>query len=127
MRGLILVGLTVLTLSPAKAEVDHDSAGYIFPHCKADKPLSDGDAYLGGLCDGIIKTIADLSGVVCANGVSLDEETRVVIKYISERPKIALDFPFVTLATMALTDAWPCTPEGAKGERAHSRRGPHLR
>lgn len=127
MRGLVLVGLTVLTLSPAKAEVDHDSAGYMLPHCKADKPPSDGDEYLSGLCDGIVKTIADLSGVVCANGAGLDEETRVVIKYISERPKIALEFPFATLATMALTDAWPCTPEGAKGDGPRSRRGARLR
>lgn len=127
MRLLILVGLTMLVISQAQAEVDHDSANYIFPHCSVDKPPSDADRYLSGLCDGIIKTIADLSGVVCASGATLDQETRVVIKYISARPKMVMDLPFATLATFALTDAWPCQLEGANGERERSTRGTRRR
>jgi hypothetical protein len=127
MRLLILVALMTLVVSQARAEIDHDSANYIFPHCTVDQPPSDGDRYLSGLCDGIIKTIADLSGVVCASGATLDQETRVVIKYVSARPKMVMDLPFATLATLALTDAWPCKPEGANGERERSTRGARRR
>jgi hypothetical protein len=127
MRLLLLVGLMTLGVSQAQAEIDHDSANYIFPHCTVDNPPADGDRYLSGLCDGIIKTIADLSGVVCASGATLDQETRVVIKYVSARPKMVMDLPFATLATLALTDAWPCNPEGASGERERSTRGARRR
>jgi hypothetical protein len=125
MRFLILVGLTTLVVAQAhaQAEVDHDSANYIFPHCSVDEPPADGDRYLSGLCGGIIKTIADLSGVVCASGATLDQETRVVIKYVSARPKMVMDLPFATLATLALTDAWPCKADDAHGERERPTRG----
>ena len=107
-----------MNLSLASAQDNYDTAKALsaaknMPACKEQQTAS---KWLQGTCVGQMEMIYLLAfsnnlgpnAKFCPpDGATIDQTTKVVIKYIDERPE-QLHQPFVLLAIDALRKAWPC-------------------
>ena len=123
-RWLILVA-ALLAVMPAQAQTESividpskpaapttpsdQSANYILPYCE-DQAQQD---YRSGVCVGLIYAVVV---VLTANkhacvpkGAAESQGRSVVVRYISARPE-RMHEPFLSLASEAIRDAWPCKP-----------------
>src|SRR5215469_1021853 len=96
IRGLILVAV-LLAATPAHAQSSvptapgyRQSANRFLPYCQlSDEDPPDGDYLLRGFCVGVIYALVNVlrpPAVCVPAGVTADQATRVVVKYISARP-----------------------------------------
>ena len=87
------------------------SANQMMKGCRAFIATTTSDAFLSGICVGIVATLAILeeaaTGVCKPEEVTGDRQVRVVAAYIDARPN-RLHEDFRVLALEALQDAWPC-------------------
>ena len=127
IMGALVLGLVAVTPAHAQMSVvpkdtskpppetapSLQSANYILPFCVGDQEVPPNRNYaMQGYCEGIIYALgmALWNRNVCApQGVIVDQERRVVVRYISARPERMHEY-FVYLAAEALMDAWPCKP-----------------
>ena len=109
-RWLIVVA-ALLAVTPARAEIDVESANFLLPYCvfPGQVPLHNDRAQMK-FCWGLVHGMA--SELRCLPPeVTLGQEVRVVVQYITARPQ-RMHEPFVILADEALRTAWCKPPPG---------------
>jgi hypothetical protein len=116
--ALVAVALITLIVGAVNAQ-DNKSANYILPGCRHVAPMASG--YVGsadlnfkaGICVGQVSAIAVAAPLLrediwcIPDSVTRGQMVQVVIRWIEERPN-RMQEPFVTLAMLALMDAWAC-------------------
>jgi len=123
MTKWLMVVAALLAVTPAQAQTESividpskpaapttpsdQSANYTLPYCE-DQAQQD---YRRGLCVGAIYALVV---VLVANqyacvpeGAAESQGRSVVVRYISARPE-RMHEPFLSLASEAIRDAWPC-------------------
>lgn len=117
IRGLVLV-LALVAGTPANAQSSvptapgyRQSANRFLPYCQlSDEAPPDGDYLSRGFCQGVIYSLVNVLRPPAAcvpPGITMDQATRVVVKYISTKPE-RMHERFIALAEEAIKDAWPC-------------------
>jgi|SRR5579871_4418781 len=105
----------------ATTQEDTDSAGFLMPYCKLAPAQAGNNAFLAGRCAGLIQGIADTLAMMkeadgdkpaplCMDrpkGLNADAAVKVVTRYGDAHPD-QLRAPFMVIAALALTEAWPC-------------------
>jgi hypothetical protein len=115
MKAIITTALMALTVSTASAEPDYFSANYVLPGCKKNvaeggRSTADEYSHIMGFCLGVIYALGPRVWAGCVNapnGLTLQQEARVVVRYIEARPERMHEL-FMNLAAEALLNAWPC-------------------
>jgi hypothetical protein len=107
-----LCRLTIIAcLVPARAEAQQDtaSANAMMPACRSSLNQDDNRLMFNqGVCIGSVRTLIFALPDLCApREVSVAQATRVVVKYIDDRPE-RMHERFLPLAAEALAAAWPC-------------------
>ena len=96
---------------PAGKVLTEQTANYLLPNCE-DQALQD---FRRGWCVGVIYALVGVlieSKYICVpDGATESQARRVVVRYISARPE-RMHEPFLSLASEAIRDAWPCKPPG---------------
>ena len=113
VKHLIAIALLLVSLMPARAQVDEHSANYWLPYCQAVLDIrgfySPASVLVQARC---LQRIADLlySNLnICVPHDALSGEAiRLVIAYIQARPE-RMQEDFMDLANEALQHAWPCS------------------
>jgi hypothetical protein len=111
---IIIVAVTLGLSTASKAEEDIYSANFMLEACKENPKES---VFLRGVCAGQLQSIVLLASVgmlesgnakICPPPqVTLGQAKKVVIKYIEQQPE-DMHQPFLLLAIVALSKAWPC-------------------
>ena len=113
---LLLAGYVlalVVSLTPASAEEDTSSAGWVMPGCRAflSPPIPPQHAVKAGFCLGLTEGVWDTGyaeGWICSPSEIVGREAlRVVVQYVEARPA-RINERFTVLASEALRAAWPC-------------------
>jgi hypothetical protein len=128
MRGVTCGVLIALTATAVARSDDLENADFLLPFCRLapDRPGStEMAAVLYGQCIGLVQGAAGMLALInaiqgskldprlCLNvpkGASIEQAIEVVVKYGEAHPE-QMHAPFLTLATLALTDAWRCRSE----------------
>jgi Rap1a immunity proteins len=105
-RIVVIAGM-MLVLETAQAAEDLRSANNIMRGCY-ESLRENNLTYMAGVCDGLVEALTVYGPGVCAPvGVTGEQATRVVVKYIQDRPG-RLHEPFIKLALEGLRTIWPC-------------------
>jgi hypothetical protein len=125
MRGVACAVLIALTAAAAARGDDLENADFLLPFCRPapDQPgRTEMAAVLYGQCIGFVQGVAGTLALIKAiqgnkldpklcldapKGASIEQAIEVVVKYGEMHPE-HMHGPFLTLATLALTDAWRC-------------------
>lgn len=115
--SMLAVACVALLVVPGLPQDRPFSANKVMKGCSAfvaktkwEREGSQDDAFLSGICIGVVSTLADLeqkaTGVCKPEEVTGEQQVRVVA-YIDARPN-RLHEDFRALTWEALRDAWPC-------------------
>jgi hypothetical protein len=125
MRGVACGVLIALTATAVARGDDMENADFLLPYCKLAPGQPGGTemaAVFYGQCTGLVQGVAGTLALIkviqgkmldprlclnVPNGVSIEQAIEIVVKYGKAHPE-QTHRPFLTLATMALTDAWGC-------------------
>jgi hypothetical protein len=118
--GLTAYGLFLLTAQPAIAGTDIQTANFLLPGCRyvlskggpiAINPGEEILAYQGGICYGVVSTVAMISrgsDQVCTPaGMTVNQATAVTVRYAEKIPG-RWNEPLAALAIEAIHQEWPC-------------------
>jgi hypothetical protein len=122
MLAAVCIAMLTTTGHAQPKVPSHYSANEVMKGCRAvvaqTNPETEAGWFLRGICMGIVSALAGYSaaferaargttGVCLPEGVSVNQQVRVVVAYIDARPN-RLHEDFRTLTIEALRDAWPC-------------------
>jgi hypothetical protein len=112
MVRIIAVAFVATLVSPAIAEQDTNSAGWL-----ADSCASTDTGFRNGACAGYVAGVADtltvLERICPPDGVTHGQMRKVVLKYLNDRPQLHHRYA-ITLVEAALNIAFPCKAQSAK-------------
>jgi hypothetical protein len=128
MARWLMVVAALLAVTPAQAQTSivpkdtsrppavtipsDPSANYILPYCE-DQAQPDYQLERRWFCAGAIyalmSVLSEAKHACVPEGATESQGGRIVVRYISARPE-RLHEPFLSLASEAIRDAWPCTP-----------------
>jgi hypothetical protein len=122
LKIVVWGALTTLMVATATvAQENTESANFMLPYCKLSAAQAGSKAFLAGRCAGLVQGVADVLALVkeansdkltplCVDrpkGANTDQAVKLVVNYGDAHPE-QTHAPFTIVATLALTEAWPC-------------------